>query len=89
MRLLLGIALLATAYRYAGTPGLVILALAVVFYLLLRTRAFHTCPRCHGHGARTRILGDPITCRACGGTGFATRADRRKAPRMPRKNTGR
>ena len=80
---------LGAIHRYAGTPGLILTAIAALAFLLLRTRAFTTCAYCRGHGARTRILGSPVRCSACAGTGYGTRADRRKAARTPAANGGR
>ena len=80
---------LGAIHHYAGTPGLILTAIAFVMYLLLRTRPFTRCGRCRGHGARTRILGDPVPCRPCRGTGYGTRADRRKAERIPAATVGR
>ena len=61
---------------------LVILALLAAGYWLLKARPFKTCPRCKGFGSATRILGGPVPCRACHGTGLRMRSQRRKARRL-------
>jgi hypothetical protein len=81
--LVLALFALGAIHHYAGTPGLILTLTAFALYLLLRTRPFTQCGRCRGHGARTRILGDPVPCRPCRGTGYGTRSDRRKAERIP------
>lgn len=88
IRLLAAVLVLGAIHHAAGTPGLILTAVAVLAYLLLRTRPFTTCARCRGHGSRTRILGAPVPCRRCNATGLGTRADRRKAPLMPPRNRG-
>ena len=62
---------------------LVILAvLGAVGCWLLKKRPFKTCPRCRGFGSTTRILGGPVPCRACHGTGLRKRSQRRKARQL-------
>jgi hypothetical protein len=61
---------------------LVILAPLAVCYWLLKARPFKTCPRCKGFGSKTRVLGGPVPCRACHGTGLRKRSQRRKAHRL-------
>ena len=61
---------------------LVILALLTAGYFLLKARPFKTCPRCRGFGSTTRILGGPVPCRVCHGTGLRKRSQRRKARRL-------
>ncbi len=56
------------------------LAIVVLLaYFLLRTRPFNTRPRCRGQESLTRIMGNPVYCRACRGTGFTTPSEQRKA----------
>ena len=88
IRILAALVLCAFIHSKFGPDGLIVLGIGVLAFILLRTRPFTSCGHCRGHGARTRILGAPVSCRRCGGTGFGTRADRRKAPLMPPKNTG-
>jgi DnaJ-class molecular chaperone len=61
---------------------LAILALLAACSWLLKARPFKTCPRCNGFGSKTRLLGGPVPCRACHGTGLRKRSQRRKARRL-------
>lgn len=73
----------AAIYHYAGA-GFFVLAIAVALsFFLLRTRPFNLCPHCRGQGSRTRLVGEPVYCRSCRGTGFSTPTEQRKAARRP------
>jgi hypothetical protein len=89
MRLLILLTLTAAAYHYAGVPGLVLLAAAVLVLIVARLRPFRTCPRCRGLGRMRRVIGPAKYCRACKGTGLRSRRARRKALRLPAPPTGR
>jgi hypothetical protein len=73
LRLLIGVAVANTAYRYGGKPGLVLLCLAALALIWFRLRTLvRPCPRCHGIGSKAGSLGARKTCRACHGTGRRT-----------------
>lgn len=82
MKALIALVILAAVYHYAGTPGLVLLAAAIVVLILARVRPLQTCPRCRGLGHMRRIVGQAKYCRACHGTGLRKRTQRRKARRL-------